>query len=135
MAGRDPAIPMTATAGRGRLQQEFSMRVRAALPILALMLGLGPAAALERVPIPDPVRACPRYGPGFVEVPGSSTCIRIGGRVTAEYGAASRRISRDQIAGFGSSARVSADTRTDTEYGPLRAYVRMRAGTGPAADR
>lgn len=80
---------------------------------------------------PEAARACPRHGPGFVQVPGSATCIRIGGHVRAEYGGSTRRIDRDRIAGFGSSASVSADTRTDTEYGPLRSYVRIRAGQGP----
>jgi hypothetical protein len=98
---------------------------------LACLVGLGvtPALSLDRVPVPDPLRACPRYGPGFVEVPGSTTCMRIGGRVTSEYTTGTRRVSRDQIAGFGASGRVSVDTRTDTAYGPLRSYVRVRAGS------
>jgi hypothetical protein len=98
-------------------------------------LGLAPAGALERVPVPDPVRACPRYGPGFVQVPGSTTCIKLGGRVTSEYTTGTRHVSRDQIAGFGTSARVSMDTRTDTAYGPLRSYVRVRAGSNTGQDR
>ncbi len=101
--------------------------------VLLCLAGLGPGYALERVPVPDPVRACPRYGAGFVEVPGTSTCMRIGGRVTSQYTTGTRRIARDQIAGFGAAARVSVETRTDTDYGPVRSYVRLRAGstTGP----
>jgi hypothetical protein len=110
------------------------MKLAAGFALICLA-GLGPAAALERVPVPDPVRACPRYGPGFVEVPGSRTCMRVGGRVRSEYTTGTRRVSRDQIAGFGTSARVSLDTRTDTEYGPVRSYVRVRAGTRSGGDR
>lgn len=109
------------------------------IPVLAAALLLGglvpAAAAAEPLAVPETVRACPKYGPGFYQVPGSSTCLRIGGRVTSEYGTATKRVSRDRIAGFGTSARVSVDSRTDTEYGPLRAYVRMRAGAGSVQSR
>ena len=111
------------------------IKLTAALTSLICFAGLAPASALERVPVPDPVRACPRYGPGFVEVPGSTTCIKLGGRVTSEYTTGTRHVSRDQIAGFGTSARVSMDTRTDTAYGPLRSYVRVRAGSNTGGDR
>ena len=100
---------------------------------LALTLAAGGALAAERLrPAETAARACPQYGAGFVEVPGTTTCIRVGGRVRADYVASSSRrtISRDQIAGFGPSGSVSADVRTDTAAGPLRAYVRTRAGGG-----
>lgn len=88
---------------------------------------LAPAQAIEPERL---ARACPRHGPGFVEVPGTPTCIRIGGRVTAGYGAASRRHPRDEVSGAAASARISADVRTETPYGPLRAFVRVRTGSG-----
>ena len=105
---------------------------------LALSIAAGSALAAERLrPVENAARACPQYGAGFVEVPGTTTCIRIGGRVRADYVATSspRTISRDQIAGFGPSASVSADVRADTAAGPLRAYVRTRAGGGPYGGR
>jgi hypothetical protein len=33
-----------------------------------------------------PVKPCPAYGPGFVQVPGSDLCIKIGGSVDVEVG-------------------------------------------------
>jgi hypothetical protein len=111
--------------------------VRRLLALLAVAATALPAAAGERVRPIDAApaaRSCSRYGQGFVEVPGTSTCIRIGGRVRADYGVTSRRvISRDQITGFAPSGTVSADVRTETGMGPLRAYVRTRAGGGPFA--
>lgn len=94
---------------------------------------LGPALAAERPGAPEAARPCPRHGPGFVEVPGTATCVRIGGRVRAEAGTGTRRIAREDIAGLGASGRVSVDTRTDTAYGPVRTFVRLKAGpsTGP----
>ena len=74
----------------------------------------------------EPTLACPRHSPGFIEIPGTSTCIRIGGRVRSEYGASARRVSRHDIAGFGASGRVSVDSRTDTAYGPVRTFVRVK---------
>ena len=100
-----------------------------------MLVALGPAGAAERPGAPDAARPCPRHGPGFVEVPGTSTCIRIGGRVRAEAGTGTRRISRDDIAGLGASGRVSVDTRTDTAYGPVRTFVRLKAGQPGPGDR
>jgi hypothetical protein len=33
-----------------------------------------------------PMKPCPAYGPGFVQVPGSDLCIKIGGSVEVEVG-------------------------------------------------
>jgi hypothetical protein len=33
-----------------------------------------------------PMPSCPAYGPGFVQVPGSDLCIKIGGSVDVEVG-------------------------------------------------
>ena len=81
-------------------------------------------------------RSCAQQGPGFVEVPGTATCIRIGGRVRAEAGSVTRRrIAREVGAGTGTSARLSVDTRTDTAYGPLRSFVRLKLRDGSLQSR
>ena len=104
---------------------------------MALLLVAGAAVAKERPRPFDPsaTEACPQYGAGFVQVPGSSTCIRVGGRVRADYVVTSGRSSRDRASGFSPSGSVSADVRTDTAAGPLRAYVRVRGGGGPYGGR
>lgn len=81
----------------------------------------------------DASRSCARHGPGFVEVPGTATCMRIGGRVRAEVGASTRRNARET--GTGTAARLSIDTRTDTAYGPLRSFVRLKARDGSMPSR
>ena len=103
--------------------------MRSAIALLAFTVA-APAAAAEPWTLPETVRACPQHGPGFVQVPGSATCLKVGGRVVAETTVGARRIARDQIAGFGASGRVSVDARTDTAYGPVRTYMRVRAGDG-----
>jgi hypothetical protein len=107
--------------------------ILASLTCLAAF-GLGTdVRAGERPSLDSAARECPQYGPGFVQVPGTATCVRVGGRVTSEYGTSTRRNTRGS--GFGTSGRVSVDTRTDTAYGPLRTYVRVKAGSGSALDR
>lgn len=105
------------------------MSIRPFLVALSTSCALTAAVqAGESLGVPGPARSCSRHGPGFVEIPGTSTCIRIGGRVRSEYGTAVRQVLRDDMAAFRSSGAVSVDSRTDTAYGPLRSYVRLRAG-------
>ena len=33
-----------------------------------------------------PMKPCPAYGPGFVQVPGSDLCIKVGGSVQIDVG-------------------------------------------------
>lgn len=87
-----------------------------------------PAFALEPLR-PEPQQAakpCPRHGIGFIRIPGSDTCIRIGGRATTGFALRSREdgtASRPMTGG-----RMAVDTRVDTAYGPVRTYVRIDAG-------
>lgn len=69
-------------------------------------------------------RPCPEFGPGFVRIDGSRTCIRLSGAVAAEYGVGSRRGGLSSGSGVG--AVVQSETRTDTGYGELRTVVRGR---------
>lgn len=70
------------------------------------------------------VRVCTIHGAGFFYIPGTDTCIRIGGRVRFEYQYTEQRTSRD-VSGFRSIGRLNLDSRTATPYGTLRAFVRM----------
>lgn len=112
---------------------------RLALALLAGAAMAAPALAAERLRphAGGAAAACPQYGAGFVQVPGTSTCIRVGGRARADYSVTSGRgkIGRDRISGFGPSGSLAAEARSETEAGPLRAYVRTRAGGGPYGGR
>lgn len=83
------------------------------------------------------VRICDTYGAGFFFIPGTDTCLRIGGFVRVDYTVNSSAGSRtnpvtgltylgttyyDQL--YGTSARVTLnlDARSNTEYGLLRAF-------------
>jgi hypothetical protein len=117
-----------------------------------------PAKAVEYV------RVCSLYGAGFWYVPGTDSCIKVGGHVRAQVGwnadgsdvtlGAPNRLTGstggrfDRVDtnyfSFRSRGVVTTDTRTQTEYGTLRAYINVGAqwstsangggNNGPTAD-
>jgi hypothetical protein len=109
--------------------------------LLAKRLLLGSAAALataagaqaadlpvrKAAPVAvDYVRVCSTYGSGFFVIPGTESCVKIGGRVRAEA-LAQKRFSRQQDTfGFRARGRMSFDVRTPTPYGLLRTFVRFQ---------
>ena len=94
------------------------------LPQLAPAAGTVAAPAPRRATASDAkARPCPEQGPGFVRLPGSATCLRLSGRagggvavVSGRDGTATRPVA---------DGRFAVDTRTDTDLGPVRTYVRV----------
>jgi hypothetical protein len=73
----------------------------------------------------DYVRICSTHGTGFFYIPGTETCLRVGGRVRAEY-LYVEPIDRSQdTIGFRARGRINIDARSATAYGMLRTYIRM----------
>lgn len=77
----------------------------------------------------DPyVKACTDKGEGFFYIPGTDTCLRIGGYLWAEgyyntytdYPRENDKLYSVATGGF------ILDARTDTEYGDLRSYIEFR---------
>src|SRR5690606_11870597 len=77
------------------------------------------AAAVEYV------RVCSTYGAGFFYIPGTETCLRVGGRVRAEYQYLEPTAREDNSIGFRARGRLNLDARTATAYGLLRTFVRF----------
>lgn len=85
------------------------------------------------------VKVCSLYGEGFFYIPGTDTCLKIGGWVRAEA-VFNGGGSHSEFLGAGSGGQnnrigskdvnmrartvISFDVRTQTEYGTLRAYYR-----------
>lgn len=92
--------------------------------LAAFVLALFPAlaGAGERATA-EPMRPCPRYGAGFVASPGGGTCLRVSGRVAADLVSRSRHERPAPV--LAPTGRLSIDTRTETEYGPVRTFVRI----------
>lgn len=89
----------------------------------------------------DYVRVCDAFGAGFFYIPGTDTCLRVTGQVRAEYtfrGDAptdnpaafaynqAGQVYRRDLTSFRSRGYLNADTRTQTAYGALRAFVSIR---------
>ena len=92
------------------------------------------------------VKICSLYGAGFYYIPGTDTCIKIGGFVRAQveansfngfsYGSTNGSFGPSTIAdgfftrstnslNFTGRGTISADARTQTEYGTVRSYMRV----------
>src|ERR1700754_1705674 len=83
------------------------------------------------------VKVCSIYGAGFYYIPGTDTCLKLGGYMRVEYGInASAGSHSPPINGAnGTDTRnsneyttrtrgvISVDSRTQTEYGTLRSYL------------
>lgn len=94
------------------------------------------------------VRVCSLYGAGFYYIPGTDTCIRIGGHIRAEVNINARGTNSQSwaVTGNGSNggtrdrdvfftrSRVftNFDTRTQTSFGTLRTFsvLRFETNTG-----
>ena len=86
------------------------------------------------------VKICSLYGDGYYYIPGTDTCLKIGGylRFQIETGAAGRGVAdivggaqgtqNRLTAGYGYYARahLTADARSQTEYGTLRSYFSLQ---------
>lgn len=70
------------------------------------------------------VRVCSAYGAGFFYIPGTDTCLRVGGRVRAEYTVGTRYGDGQDAYGTRSRGRLNVDARTATAYGTLRTFFR-----------
>ncbi|TCO12111.1 porin-like protein, partial [Camelimonas lactis] len=71
------------------------------------------------------VKVCATHGVGFFYIPGTDTCIRIGGRVSfATQFAQYRTLAADKT-NFIAAGRIQVDARTATQWGTLRTFVRM----------
>jgi hypothetical protein len=72
----------------------------------------------------DYVRVCSAYGAGFFFIPGTETCLRVSGRVRAEYRYFETFNRSDDAIGMRARARFNLDARTQTAYGTLRTFIR-----------
>jgi hypothetical protein len=89
----------------------------------------------------DYVKVCSLYGVGFYYIPGTDMCIKIGGWVRAEYtygangniawgwanGNVNNRTTNNSV--WRSRGYITADARSQTEYGTVRGYLAVGLST------
>lgn len=97
---------------------------------LAVALGAGAQAADLPVKAAgaEYVRVCNAYGQGFYYIPGTDTCLRIGGYLWAEgyYNTYTNYPSVNNKTYSIATAGLIWDARSQTEYGTLRSYMDLR---------
>ncbi|WP_274424274.1 porin [Chelativorans sp. YIM 93263] len=88
------------------------------------------------VPEPEPmeyVRVCDVYGAGFFYIPGTETCLRVGGMVRYQIGFTNGDFGDSD--GWDKYARgeLNIDARSETELGTLRGWIKFRgtSSNGP----
>ena len=99
---------------------------------LGSVAGLAAVAGAQAADLPvakaapvEYVRVCSTYGAGFFYIPGTETCLRVGGRVRAEFRYLEPQTRLDDSIGFRARGRIQLDARTATAYGLLRTFVRF----------
>ena len=119
--------------------------------LLGSAAGLVAVASAQAADLPakakavEYVKVCDAYGAGFYYIPGTDTCLKVGGYVRADYyvnespgvqvplygnsaiGAGGNVTfdRADDLSAFRSRAAVELDARARTEYGTLRSYGRF----------
>jgi hypothetical protein len=93
-----------------------------------LVAATGARAADVIVADPEPVdyvRVCDTYGAGFFYIPGTETCLKIGGFVRYDV-----NINRN---GWTKNTRgqLTIDAREETEYGTLRGFIAFQGNSTP----
>jgi len=81
------------------------------------------------------VRVCSAYGAGFFYIPGTDTCLRVGGRMRAEYTFGERWSQGQDSYGTRARGRLNIDARTATAYGTLRTFIRYDVTTNTGSYR
>ncbi|MDB5571050.1 MAG: hypothetical protein JWN93_2233 [Hyphomicrobiales bacterium] len=91
------------------------------------------------------VKVCDAYGAGFFFIPGTQTCLKVGGYVRVDYDYRPARPDtantgafnavNSTTSGFYNRGAISADARTQTAYGTVQTFMRLRleTGSGPLA--
>src|SRR5882757_1008532 len=133
--GGDGTLPTT------NLEVQMKMARSLLLGSAAGLVAVGGAQAADLPVKAKPVeyvKICTLYGEGFYYIPGSNTCIKLGGYVRADYGwnVAGARTpaysgtqgAQDRTVSQYSTrhrANVQIDTRTQTAYGTLRTFTSL----------
>ena len=99
------------------------------LSVVALVAACG-AARAEDLPVTGSTGVdlsqalCSVYGTGFHAIPGTDTCLRVGGSVRVDSGYVGGDLDSDEP-NFGSAARGRArfESRTPTDLGEIRIVI------------
>jgi hypothetical protein len=108
----------------------------------AALVAVTGARAADAVVVAEPepveyVRVCDAYGAGFFYIPGTETCLKIGGYVRYDAGAGDDVYAGKKTDTWSKSSRaeIRFDARSETELGTLRSYIDTRFQYTDGANR
>jgi hypothetical protein len=117
-----------------KMKNIFTQVLLSSAAVLVAVSGARAADAVVMAPEPEPVdyvRVCDVYGKGFYYIPGTDTCLSIGGYVRFQVNAAGDPAVNLEGDDYQVASRVRArlnfDAREETELGTLRAFARLQA--------
>ncbi len=109
----------------------------------AALVAVSGARAADAIVVAEPepaeyVRICDVYGAGFYYIPGTETCLKVGGYLRYDIGVGAfghqdvvdkKKLDRDGTIDLNDTyyklmrAQINLDARSETEYGTLRGYI------------
>ncbi|MDM9628487.1 porin [Rhizobium sp. S152] len=105
---------------------------------VAALTSVSGAYAADAVVAAEPeaveyVRVCDAYGTGYFYIPGSETCLKIGGYIRTEA-----RFGRDRAGtsdwDFWTRAQVVFTSKSETEFGTLTGVINLRTNASNASN-
>ncbi|MFY8114085.1 MAG: porin, partial [Rhabdaerophilum sp.] len=102
--------------------------------LAAIGLAQGADLGVKKPSAAEYVKTCPTYGSGFFVVPGTTSCLKVLGRVRADTMIENPTTNTTNANRFRVRGYVAFDHRTATEYGLLRTFVRAYFQRENAAD-
>ncbi|WP_309084046.1 porin [Chelativorans sp.] len=97
----------------------------------AVTAAVSGAQAADAIVVPEPepmeyVRVCDVYGAGFFYIPGTETCLKIGGYVRYQMGYSDGDFVEQEGWDKYARATVTLDARSETELGTLGGFIELR---------
>ena len=135
-------IPVNRERGAAKMRSVKSLLLGSAAGLIAVAGAHAADMPVKAKPV-QYVKICSAYGDGFYYIPGTDTCLKLGGylRVQAEYNmgngaiavgnaateAGQARFTRDLTNDVNYRVRIATswDIRQQTQYGTLRTYIRF----------
>ena len=100
-------------------------------------VGAAQAADLSVAEPVESVRVCDAFGAGYWYIPGSDTCLKIGGHVRMDitFGPSSNKVTgatHSASWAFVTDGDLQVSAKSMTEYGPLTAYIELESQSNNA---
>ncbi|THV14137.1 porin [Rhizobium rhizophilum] len=107
----------------------------------AALVAVSGAQAADAIVAAEPepmeyVRVCDAFGTGYFYIPGTETCLKIGGEVRTQVlfdDGVTLDSSSDPDWSTGVRARLAFETRSDSEVGVIGSYIRLEGSVNNSA--